>query len=53
MVPMCRKLVNIELLTAEEIAWLNAYHEEVLEKTKPLLKDERSIKFLRRECQKY
>lgn len=53
MVPMCRKLVDVELLTTEEVAWLNAYHEEVLEKTKPLLKDEISLKWLERECRKY
>lgn len=54
MVPMCRKLVDTKLLSADEVAWLNAYHEEVLEKTKPLLKDdERSLQWLERECQPY
>lgn len=54
MVPMCRKLVDRNLLTEDEVAWINAYHEEVVEKTRGLLKgDERSLKWLERECRAY
>lgn len=35
MVPMCRKLIDPSLLSAEEKQWLNDYHAEVEEKTKP------------------
>jgi Xaa-Pro aminopeptidase len=37
MVPMCRKLLDPSLLTAEEKSWLNSYHQEIREKTTPLL----------------
>ena len=51
MVPMCRKLIDPELLTGREREWLNSYHAEVLEKTKGFFeKDERTLKWLRREC---
>jgi len=54
MVPMCRKLVEPGLLTPAERDWLNDYHAEVLEKTRSFFdKDERSIKWLERECAPY
>ena len=54
MVPMCRKLIDADLLTARETAWLNAYHQEVLTKTRPFFAtDERSRKWLERECAPY
>ncbi|KDQ22465.1 hypothetical protein PLEOSDRAFT_1068796 [Pleurotus ostreatus PC15] len=52
MAPIHTKLVDAELLSAEERAWLNAYHAEVLEKVAPLLKnDERALRWLTKECQ--
>ncbi|WPH00918.1 Putative aminopeptidase P, cytoplasmic [Acrodontium crateriforme] len=54
MVPMCRKLVNLSMLTEVEKNWLNTYHQKVSEKLKPLLaKDELSLKWLERECATY
>ncbi|KAF2231895.1 putative Xaa-pro aminopeptidase P [Viridothelium virens] len=54
MVPMCRKLIDESLLEERERDWLNAYHEEVREKTKGFFKgDERSVKWLERETQPY
>lgn len=54
MVPMCRKLVDLELLTADEKNYLNSYHKEVWEKTSPYLKDdERALKWLKRETEPY
>lgn len=51
LVPMCRKLVDVSLLTEREKKWLDAYHAEVLEKTGPFFKDdERTRKWLEREC---
>ena len=51
MVPMCRKLIDVDLLTPMERIWLNEYHKEVMEKTKGYFeKDERTMKWLRREC---
>ncbi|KAL6712791.1 hypothetical protein ACLMJK_009632 [Lecanora helva] len=51
MVPMCRKLIDVDLLTSKERTWLNQYHAEILEKTKGFFEtDERTMKWLRREC---
>lgn len=33
MVPFCRKLLNLDLLTDSEKAWLNAYHAKVYAST--------------------
>ncbi|KAF3938650.1 hypothetical protein ABW19_dt0204607 [Dactylella cylindrospora] len=54
MVPMCRKLVDFDLLTPEEKKYLNDYHQEVYEKTSGYLKhDERALKWLKRETETY
>ena len=50
MVPMCRKLIDVTLLTAVEKAWLNSYHSEVLNHLKPFFeRDSLSMKWLERE----
>jgi Xaa-Pro aminopeptidase len=49
--PIQKKLVDVELLTAGERAWLDAYHAETLEKVSPLLQnDPRALEWLKREC---
>ncbi|CAK3935436.1 Xaa-Pro aminopeptidase P [Lecanosticta acicola] len=54
MVPMCRKLIDVSLLTETELKWLNDYHKEVYDKTLPFFKnDELSRKWLERECAPY
>jgi Xaa-Pro aminopeptidase len=54
MVPHCRKLVEVSLLTQDEKDFLNEYHKEVLEKTKGFFKgDETTLKWLERECAPY
>jgi Xaa-Pro aminopeptidase len=54
MVPMCRKLVALELLTDKEKKWLDDYHKEVFEKTSGFFKnDELSLKWLIRETAPY
>jgi len=54
LVPMCRKLIDVNLLTDGEREWLNSYHTEVLEKTKHFFeKDELTMKWLERETQPY
>ncbi|KAL2052315.1 hypothetical protein ABVK25_007474 [Lepraria finkii] len=51
MVPYCRKLIDVELLTPKEREWVNEYHKEILEKTKGLVdKEKRTMKWLEREC---
>ena len=50
MVPMCRKLIDHSLLTADEKQWLNDYHSEVWGKTSGFFKnDERTTTWLKRE----
>lgn len=54
MVPMCRKLIDVSMLTETERKWLNHYHQEVYEKTSPYFKDDEiSRKWLERECAPY
>lgn len=54
MVPHCRKLTDVSMLTKMELDYINAYHREVWEKTSPFFKDdERTLKWLERECQPY
>ncbi|KAF2861914.1 peptidase M24 [Piedraia hortae CBS 480.64] len=51
MVPCCRKLVDLSMLTKPEREWIDAYHEEILNKLRPFFsKDERTMKWLEREC---
>lgn len=52
MTPMCKKLIDISLLSPGEKQWLNTYHAEVLENTKGFFegRDERTMKWLEREC---
>jgi len=50
MVPMCRKLIDVSLLTDVEKNYLNKYHAEVREKTKSFFRgDERTLAWLERE----
>jgi Xaa-Pro aminopeptidase len=49
--PIHKKLVDPDLLTAQERFWLNAYHAEILDKISPLLhSDQRALEWLKREC---
>ena len=49
-VPIDRKLIDKSLLTAEEIAWLDAYHAKVRETVGPLLAGA-DLAWLERETQ--
>lgn len=54
MVPMCRKLIDVELLTPQEKTWLNEYHTEILEKTHHFFKDDSlTMEWLKRETHPY
>uniref|UniRef100_A0A8H7XM06 Xaa-Pro aminopeptidase P n=1 Tax=Psilocybe cubensis TaxID=181762 RepID=A0A8H7XM06_PSICU len=51
MCPIQVKLIDTSLLTPQEKAWVNAYHEEVFSKVSPLLQnDQRALQWLTREC---
>ncbi|MDE5709968.1 MAG: aminopeptidase P family protein, partial [Bacteroides sp.] len=47
--PICKKGILPEMLTAEEIAWLNNYHRQVYEKLAPSLNKEEQ-KWLEEAC---
>jgi Xaa-Pro aminopeptidase len=49
MIPIQKKMIVKELLTKEEIEWINFYHEEVANKIFPLLRTELAKKWLRKE----
>ncbi|KAK9463993.1 peptidase M24, structural domain-containing protein [Lipomyces oligophaga] len=50
MVPMCRNLIDAEMLDEDEKNWLNNYHAEVYEKTSGYFKgDEYTLAWLKRE----
>ncbi|KAF2457175.1 peptidase M24 [Lineolata rhizophorae] len=54
LVPMCRKLVDVDLLTPSEKEFLNDYHAEVFEKTSPFFKDDDlTMAWLKRETEPY
>jgi len=54
MVPYCRKLIDINLLTQKEKDWLNASSAEILEKTEHFFKgDELTLAWLKRETQPF
>jgi Xaa-Pro aminopeptidase len=49
MCPIQRKLINTSLLTAEEVDWLNTYHNTVWERVSPLLEGSAKA-WLKRNC---
>ncbi|MFA4949257.1 aminopeptidase P family protein [Brevundimonas sp.] len=54
--PLDRRLIDVALLTAEERAYIDAYHAEVLAKVGPLLadgvqKDEAALAWLKGQCE--
>lgn len=54
MVPYCRNLIDVNLLTQPEKDWLNAYNAEVLEKTKSFFEgDALTTAWLERETQPF
>lgn len=53
MCPIQTSLIDASLLTSEERAWVNSYHDEVLTKLRPILEkqgDTRALKWLEKEC---
>ena len=51
MCPIQTRLIDTGLLSPDERAWINAYHDEVLTKLRPRVeKDVRALKWLEREC---
>jgi Xaa-Pro aminopeptidase len=53
MIPIQKNLINLGLMTSEELDWLDAYHEEVFSKVGPLLEaGSPAMKWLRKSCDK-
>lgn len=51
-VPYCRKLIDVTLLTADELSWINNYHHQVWEKLSPSFeKSSLEYNWLKRETQ--
>jgi Xaa-Pro aminopeptidase len=52
MIPVQKNLIKIDLMTKEELDWLDAYHAEVLSKVGPLLDaDSPAMKWLQLACE--
>jgi Xaa-Pro aminopeptidase len=50
MTPLCKKLVDVNLLTGEERRWIDEYHKEIWDKTSGYFEgDEKTTKWLKRE----
>eukprot|EP00607_Mallomonas_marina_P000238 CAMPEP_0182429316 /NCGR_PEP_ID=MMETSP1167-20130531/25680_1 /TAXON_ID=2988 /ORGANISM="Mallomonas Sp, Strain CCMP3275" /LENGTH=599 /DNA_ID=CAMNT_0024612759 /DNA_START=217 /DNA_END=2016 /DNA_ORIENTATION=- len=45
--PMQKKMMNLEMMTEKEKKWVNEYHEQVWNDVSPLLTDENAKKWLR------
>jgi Xaa-Pro aminopeptidase len=53
MIPIQKNLIDIDLMTNEELNWLDLYHDEVFEKISPLLEvGSPAMAWLKRSCEK-
>jgi Xaa-Pro aminopeptidase len=53
MIPIQKNLINLDLMSGEELDWLDEYHEEVWDKVSPLLeKDSPAMRWLQKSCEK-
>lgn len=53
MIPIQKNLINVSLMTKEELDWLDRYHEEVFAKVSPLLeKGSPALSWLEKSCAK-
>lgn len=53
MIPIQQNLIKLDLMTDTELDWLDAYHEEILQKVSPLLEDGSPAKnWLLKSCAK-
>lgn len=49
-IPIQQKLIDWELMTPKETAWINTYHQEVADRVYPLLHTDRARKWLTNAC---
>jgi len=53
LIPIQKNLINIDLMTDDELDWLDTYHELVMEKVSPLLeKGSPAMAWLTKSCEK-
>ena len=53
MIPIQKNLIDMSLMTKQELDWLDTYHEEVFKKVSPLLdEDSEGLKWLTKACEK-
>lgn len=53
LIPIQKNLINLDLMTDEELDWLDSYHELVMEKVSPLLEnDSPAMAWLTKSCEK-
>jgi Xaa-Pro aminopeptidase len=53
MIPIQKNLINLQLMSDEELDWLDDYHQTVLEKVGPLLEpNSAAMAWLRKSCEK-
>lgn len=53
MIPIQKNLIDLKLMTTEELDWLDAYHQEIFEKVSPLLEaNSPGLAWLTRACEK-
>ena len=51
LIPIQQNLIDVNLLTEQEMDWLDAYHKLVFEKVSPLLEaDSLAMKWLEKSC---
>jgi Xaa-Pro aminopeptidase len=46
-IPICKKLIVKELLSEQEVQWVDAYHRDVWDKVSPLIDDAQAKDWLR------
>ena len=47
LVPLCKNLIKNEIMTKEDIKWVNDYHKEVWNKVSPLLQGKEAYNWLK------
>ncbi len=53
LIPIQKNLINVDLMTDDELDWLDTYHELVMEKVSPLLeKGSPAMAWLTKSCEK-
>lgn len=53
MIPIQKNLIDLNLMTTQELDWIDSYHQEIFDKVSPLLEpDSPGLKWLTKACEK-